>query len=449
MQNLIGDEMSTMDNTSSLTFVRPFDKGYIVNMACEIEIWRYCLNKKFPEAVNPKDCALVLTEPPCTPICIQNDYNEVVFEEFSFDRYTRRPASWFAAYEFAHINDPAHGEADGNTEIPLYTSYNVTSSDSELTPIPTPSDVRFPRALTVMDSGFSFTHFFPYLDLRCRQSAIRRMNVGGKFLTNYLKEVVSYRQWNMMDEFSLINSAKERLCYVSDQYEADIRASKAKIVTTVSLPVSNQLCSRRKPTARRVRPSVVDSDGTPLRKSFVLPDFQTIMQPYVKPDGEKLLPHEQVLAMETERISVPELLFNPSDIGLEQAGLPETCHQSLDCLPEVEMRLCSQNILCVGGNIHIRGLAPRFARELRRFVPDSIPLTVHVPRDPVLYSWRGASRFAQDEIMSGMPSPISSGQSPTGSNKRQAISSKSECMVTRQEYLEYGHHYCNEKMNSW
>eukprot|EP00752_Nemacystus_decipiens_P005876 g5310.t1 len=28
-----------------------------------------------------------------------------------------------------------------------------------------------------------------------------RVNVGGKLLTNYLREVVSYRQWHMMDEF--------------------------------------------------------------------------------------------------------------------------------------------------------------------------------------------------------------------------------------------------------
>lgn len=27
--------------------------------------------------------------------------------------------------------------------------------------------------------------------------------MGGKLLTNYLKEVVSYRQWNMMDEFEV------------------------------------------------------------------------------------------------------------------------------------------------------------------------------------------------------------------------------------------------------
>jgi len=39
--------------------------------------------------------------------------------------------------------------------------------------------------------------------------------------------------------------------------------------------------------------------------------------------------------METERFSVPELLFNPIDIGLQQAGLPETIQQSLDCLDEL------------------------------------------------------------------------------------------------------------------
>lgn len=34
---------------------------------------------------------------------------------------------------------------------------------------------------------------------------MKRLNIGGKLLTNYLKELVSYRQWNMMDEFLLMN----------------------------------------------------------------------------------------------------------------------------------------------------------------------------------------------------------------------------------------------------
>jgi hypothetical protein len=39
--------------------------------------------------------------------------------------------------------------------------------------------------------------------------------------------------------------------------------------------------------------------------------------------------------METERFSVPELLFQPTDIGLQQAGLSESCWQALQFLHEV------------------------------------------------------------------------------------------------------------------
>jgi hypothetical protein len=47
---------------------------------------------------------------------------------------------------------------------------------------------------------------------------MRRLNIGGKLLTNYLKELVSYRQWNMMDEYILMNQVGMWLviCLASD-----------------------------------------------------------------------------------------------------------------------------------------------------------------------------------------------------------------------------------------
>ena len=39
--------------------------------------------------------------------------------------------------------------------------------------------------------------------------------------------------------------------------------------------------------------------------------------------------------MESERFCVPELLFNPSDIGMNQAGIPEATWQCLQTLNEV------------------------------------------------------------------------------------------------------------------
>jgi hypothetical protein len=49
-----------------------------------------------------------------------------------------------------------------------------------------------------------------------------RIDVGGKLLTNHLKELVSFRQWNMMEETYIVNDVKEKCCYVSTQFSADL-----------------------------------------------------------------------------------------------------------------------------------------------------------------------------------------------------------------------------------
>ena len=46
----------------------------------------------------------------------------------------------------------------------------------------------------VLDAGFSFTHAAPVFDGRVLPSGVRRINLGGKALTNYMKELVSYRR---------------------------------------------------------------------------------------------------------------------------------------------------------------------------------------------------------------------------------------------------------------
>lgn len=48
----------------------------------------------------------------------------------------------------------------------------------------------------VVDAGFSFTHAVPLCDGRVLWPSVRRINLGGKALTNYLKELVSYR-WDV------------------------------------------------------------------------------------------------------------------------------------------------------------------------------------------------------------------------------------------------------------
>lgn len=53
-----------------------------------------------------------------------------------------------------------------------------------------------------------------------------RIDVGGKLLTNYLKELISYRQWNMMDQTSIMDDVKQKCCYVSADFRADMELSR-------------------------------------------------------------------------------------------------------------------------------------------------------------------------------------------------------------------------------
>lgn len=66
----------------------------------------------------------------------------------------------------------------------------------------------------VLDVGFSSTHAVPIYGGAPINYAVRRLNVGGKLLTNQLKTIVSYRSFNVMQETHVINDVKERLCYV-------------------------------------------------------------------------------------------------------------------------------------------------------------------------------------------------------------------------------------------
>lgn len=45
----------------------------------------------------------------------------------------------------------------------------------------------------MVDAGFSFTHAVPVFDWRMLAAGVRRIDVGGKALTNLMKELVSYR----------------------------------------------------------------------------------------------------------------------------------------------------------------------------------------------------------------------------------------------------------------
>lgn len=55
---------------------------------------------------------------------------------------------------------------------------------------------------------------------------VKRIDLGGKALTNYLKELVSYRALNVMDETFIMDDVKEKLCFVSLNVPRDLQIAR-------------------------------------------------------------------------------------------------------------------------------------------------------------------------------------------------------------------------------
>lgn len=208
------------------------------------------------------------------------------------------------------------------------------------------------ECLLVIDSGYSHTTVTPLFNGRPIQQAIRRLDIGGKSLTNYLKELVSIRHYNMQDETHLMNEVKEAISFVSEDFKRDLeRCWKG---------TSNQ----RAKALDGEREIVID---------YVLPDYNAHKQGFMRPHDPSLTAKmrkigsltgagelvEDYMTLANERFTVPELLFNPGDIGMKQPGLPEIVLQSMSGLPPGLWPAMLGNILVVGGNSNISGIMSR------------------------------------------------------------------------------------------
>lgn len=212
----------------------------------------------------------------------------------------------------------------------------------------------------VVDSGHSFTHVIPVIRGKVYNPAVRRIDVGGKFLTNYFKEMVSIRHYNMIDETHVMNEIKEAVCFVSTDFNADL-----------------EKCKHMK---KGENPIVVD---------YVLPDYNEGKAGYARahvPRQGKLAmgPDEQHMTLGNERFTVPELLFTPSDVGMKQAGIPEVVIQSLERVPEQFRDLLLANVIVVGGNANIPGFLERL------YVPLFSHLGIDISINSKLARWSSA-----------------------------------------------------------
>ncbi|KAH7078171.1 actin-domain-containing protein [Paraphoma chrysanthemicola] len=349
----VASELDDCKDFGELAFRRPVEKGFIVNWEAEKAVWEHeFMGGVVGEGLrcDPKETNLLLTEKPNCPKELQKNCDEIVFEQFEFASYYRCVGPRLNAYH----------SADTTT----------------LSALPQ-------ECLLIIDTSFSDTTILPLYNGKLLQSAVRRLTVGGKLLTNYLKELASLRHYNLMEETYLMNEIKEAISYVapSAQYFAkDLeRTWKGRLGNKRELDSS----------------VVVD---------YVLPDYETAIHGHARPHdpvrssmrrGLQPLqgPREDLLPMGNERFAVPELLFNPSDIGIQEEGIPGAVMESMRGLPEALRVGMLANVVVVGGNSLITGFIERLEAELRALVPAQYLLNISKAEDPIKHTWLGAASY--------------------------------------------------------
>lgn len=274
------------------------------------------------------------------------------------------------------------------------------------------------ECLLVVDSGFSHTTVTPTFNGRPLHRAIRRLDFGGKHITNLLKEVISVRHFDLHQDTKIVNDIKEDTCFVSSDFKSDMekawKGNKSKpnpprAAIEDSMEVDNESSNPE------VRIDYILPDGIHLLRGFARPHDASAAAARKRKLNSATQDAEISMTLGNERFAIPEIIFNPSDIGSKQPGLADCIMQSLAVLPPLIQATLLSNVLVVGGNGNIPEFVDRLETELRMRVRSEWAVRVRKMKDPVKSSWLGGARLA--------------------SRHRDVVR---EYGVTKEEYFEHG-----------
>jgi len=346
----------------ALKLRRPVEKGYIVNWEGQKAIWEKTFFER--EGVGELfvgeagETNLILTEAPNAPAALQRNSDEMCFEEFGFGAVWRGIAPVLNAY----------------APSPFHTANAIPAGQ----PL---------ECLLVVDAGHSHTTITPLHRGRPIPAACRRLEIGGKTLSNHLKTLISRGAVNLSHEDWIVNQLKEDVCYTA--------------------PSSKEFGEKLEGCWKGGRYDAREIDRS-LVVDYVLPDYDTLHRGVVREYDplrvRKGLPviglggrKEHVVTLGNERFVPPELLFTPSDIGIPSEGIAGCIVQSLAAIPYTALRQAFlANILVVGGTSHLPGFVERLEAELRMLVDELWPVRVVRADDPVGNVWKGGEALGKE-----------------------------------------------------